>query len=301
MPEFSRLGLGTAEIGFAYGIGPRELPSEDTAITLLKEAVDLGVTFFDTASYYGLAEERIGKSGILKNPDVIVCTKCAKFLEDGEYPQAEELEKRIRTDVEASLTKLKTDCLQILMLHGPSAEQIEEGLLTNILDTFKKKGKIKSAGVSTRGEEPPMAAIKSDKYEVIQVAISIADQRMLKRVVPEAKENGVSVVNRSVFLKGAFAGRINFLPSELTPLKQTVALSQGVARKHDMDLAELALRFSLSIDSVSASLIGTSNLEHLKDAVRYSKQGPLPEDIYEELNAFAIPDVDQVDPARWPK
>src|SRR3989344_5986387 len=111
----SRLGLGTAEIGFAYGIGPRTLPSEKEAVDFLKEAADLGITFFDTANYYGTAEERIGKSGILKNPDIIVETKCAKFLEDGSDYSAAEAERLIREQVETSLTLLKVDALPILM------------------------------------------------------------------------------------------------------------------------------------------------------------------------------------------
>ena len=78
--KVSRIGLGTAEIGFSYGLGARPLPSEMEAITLLRRAVDLGITFFDTANYYHLAEERIGKSGILENPAVMAETKMAPFL-----------------------------------------------------------------------------------------------------------------------------------------------------------------------------------------------------------------------------
>jgi L-galactose dehydrogenase len=73
--KVSRIGLGTAEIGFSYGIGERPLPSEAEAIDLLKKSVDLGITFFDTASYYGVAEERIGKSGILQKAQRDVTTQ----------------------------------------------------------------------------------------------------------------------------------------------------------------------------------------------------------------------------------
>ena len=123
----SRIGLGTAEIGLAYGLGDRPLPSESEAIGLLKQAVDLGVTFFDTANYYGLAEERIGKSGILRNSNVIVETKCAQFLEKGEYFSPSELAVKIRSQVDDSLTKLRIETLPILMLHGPNQEQIKKG------------------------------------------------------------------------------------------------------------------------------------------------------------------------------
>ena len=94
--QVSRIALGTDEIGFAYSIGEATLITETEAIDFLKKTVDLGVTFFDTANYYGLAEERIGKSGILKNPEIIVETKCAQFLEKGEYFSRLELEKKIK-------------------------------------------------------------------------------------------------------------------------------------------------------------------------------------------------------------
>src|SRR3989338_1871559 len=89
----SRIGLGTAELGFAYGLGNRILPSEDDAVKFLKTAVDLGVTYFDTAYFYGVAEKRIGKSGIVKDSNVVIATKCGHFLEAGEDPRGLELEQ----------------------------------------------------------------------------------------------------------------------------------------------------------------------------------------------------------------
>src|SRR3989344_6032986 len=139
----SRLGLGTAEIGFAYGLGPPALPSENDAIALLRAAVDAGITFFDTANYYGLAEERIGKSGILKNPEVVVCTKCAQFLEKGEYFAPAEMEKKIREQVESSLQNLKLESLPLLLLHGPTAKQMEEGIVHGIVEKLRTEGKIR--------------------------------------------------------------------------------------------------------------------------------------------------------------
>src|SRR3989338_5072083 len=112
--KVSRLGLGTAEIGFAYGIGLRTLPSEDEAVKLLKKAVNLGINYFDTAYFYGLAEERIGKSGITKLPEVVIATKCGQFLEKGEDPRERELEQKLREQVETSLRNLKVDSVPIL-------------------------------------------------------------------------------------------------------------------------------------------------------------------------------------------
>lgn len=295
----SRLGLGTAEIGFAYGLGTPSLPSEEEAIKLLKTAVELGVTFFDTANYYGLAEERIGKSGILKDPRVVVCTKCAKFLEDGGILTPAQMEKNILMQVEGSLRTLKIESLSLLLLHGPSAEQIEEGVLEEIIGKLKSDGKVRFSGASTRGEEPPLALMKHDWANAIQVAYSIGDQRMAPRIFPKAVEHGVGVINRSVYLKGVFAGKESHLPLSLTQLRHAVTRAEEIASDGGMTLPELALRFTLSEPAIAVSLIGTSSINHLKAACAAIEKGPLPEDVIGSLKSLAIDDTDEVDPARW--
>jgi len=295
----SRLGLGTAEIGFAYGLGSPMLPSENDAIGLLRATVDTGVTFFDTANYYGLAEERIGKSGILKNPEVVVCTKCAQFLEKGEYFDPEELERKIREQVESSLQHLKLKTLPILLLHGPSAEQMQDKELLSVIEKLKAEGKIRFWGVSTRGVEAPIAAIDA-RVDVIEVAFSIADQRM-KPVFAAALKKGVGVINRSVFLKGVFAGKAEHLPEDLAPLKKSVEEAEAIARELGIPLTELALRYTLSEPAINVSLVGTADLVHLHSAAEALARGPLPSDVVDALRALAIADPEQVDPARWPQ
>jgi aryl-alcohol dehydrogenase-like predicted oxidoreductase len=298
--EISRLGLGTAEIGFSYGIGARPLCSEAEAITLLKQAVELGITFFDTANYYGLAEERIGKSGILKDPRVIVETKCAQFLEKGEVYSGSELEKKIRDQVEDSLTKLNVEALPILMLHGPSKQQIEQGELIEIVKKLKQEGKVRATGVSTRGEEAPLAAIASDFFDVIQVAYSILDQRMSTNVLPAATDKHVDVVNRSVLLKGVLTPLRQILPPGLEPLSEHADKAEAIAQSLGINLPELALRFALAEPTIATSLIGTNKPANLEKAVAAANAEPLPNDIVEQLTALAISDPQQVDPARWP-
>ncbi|MEK9184567.1 MAG: aldo/keto reductase [Patescibacteria group bacterium] len=299
--KVSRLGFGTAEIGFEYGIGNRPLPTENEAIDLLKKAVDFGITFFDTANYYGLSEERIGKSSILKNPNVIIETKCAQFLEKGEYFPRAELEQKIRIQVEDSLKKMKIDALPILMIHGPNKEQIEKGELIEILKKFKKEGLIRFTGVSTRGEEAPLSAISSDFFDIIQDAYSILDQRMSPRVLTEANKNNIGVINRSVLLKGTLTPLREKLPKGLELLKSNADKANKIAVSLGVDLPTLAIRFALSNKNISTSLIGTNKIENLKKAVNAVESGPLPKEIIIKLEKLAIDNPKQVDPAQWPK
>lgn len=299
--KISRIGLGTAEIGFAYGLGHKTVPSDAEADYLLKSAVEMGINFFDTASIHQLSDERIARSGIAKIPGVIIATKCAHFLEKGEDPEREELEKRIREEVETSLRNLQLNTLPILQLHGGTKEQIERGDVIEILGKIKKEGKARYIGISTRGEEAPIAAIKSGFFDVIHVAYSILDQRMAKTVLSTAEQNNIGVINRSVLLKGALSGASKILPSELTKLKENSDKARDIAEKLGISLPSLALRFVLSEEAISTSLIGTSQIGHLKEAIDAVAVGLLSDDVIVELQKLAIDDPLQIDPAKWPR
>ena len=190
----SEIGLGTTEIGYVYGIGPRDLPEEDEAVAFLKRVVELGVTFIDTGHFYGAAEERIGKSGIAKLPGVLVSTKCGHVLDRGEAISDEELARQMREEVEESLRKLQLDVIPLVQVHGGTVERIRDGSIIRGMQKLKEQGKVKFVGISTRGEEAPLAAIESGFFDVLQLAHSILDQRMAKRVFAEAKKNNIGII-----------------------------------------------------------------------------------------------------------
>ncbi len=300
--KVSRIGLGTAEIGFAYGVGPRILPPENEAVKLLKRAVSLGVNYFDTAYFYGLAEERIGKSGIAKKDGIVIATKCGQFLEKGEDPRGQELEQRLREQVEISLRNLKVDSVPILMLHGGSEEQIKRGELTELLKKFQREGKARFLGISTRGEEAPLAAIESDTFDVIQVAYSILDQRMSKKVLPMAFDNNIGAVGRSALLKGVLAGLADSLPQGLDLLRKNSEAARILADNElNCDLPTLALRFVFSEPVLSTVLVGTNKIENLQRSASVAGRSPIPADVTAVLRTLAIDDPMQVDPSKWPK
>lgn len=296
----SRIGLGTAELGFSYGIGPRSVPTDSEADSLLKSAVDMGINFFDTAHIHQLADERIARSGIAKIPGVIVATKCGHFLEKGEDPPEQELRTRIISEVEDNLRNLQMEALPILQLHGGTKEQIERGDVTRILGRLKEEGKVQYVGISTRGEEAPLAAIRSGFFDVIHVAYSLLDQRMSKKVLPQALKNNVGVICRSVLLKGALTNLVSYLSDSLEPLKRKAHKARIVAADElNTDLPTLAIRFALFEQALSVVLIGTNKPENLRKAVSVVRHNPLPSDVVSALRELAVDDPMQVDPAMW--
>lgn len=299
--SISRLGLGTVEIGLPYGINVTALPSNKEAETILKTAIDLGITYIDTARGYGVAEERIGNSGIKNIKDVVIGTKCAQFLEQGEDPRDKELEHRIRDDIEASLRNLRVDSLQLVQLHGGSAEQIKRGELIAIMQKLLDEGKVQHIGITTRGKEAALAAIKSDFFETIQTAYSILDQRMAEHVLPQAQTSNVGVICRSVLLKGALTPAVAKLPPELAPLKKSAKKAKQIAAEIGCDLPALAIRFAASNSAISTVLLGTTKPKHLQTAQQAIEEGSPPNSILQKLAKCAINEPSQVDPAQWPK
>lgn len=295
----SVLGLGTVELGMRYGIGVEAPPPRAEAVALLQAAVEKGIAYIDTARSYGVAEELIGESGIGAKPGVVIGTKCGAFYEQGEDPRGGELQRHIAEEVDASLTALRRERLDFLQVHGPSAEVIERGELVEVLRGLKKQGKVRFFGVATRGEEAAIAAAKAGDFQALQVAVSILDQRMRDRALPEASTAGVGVIARSVFLKGALTPRREFLPKHLELLRERADAVEDFVRRHGMSIEEAAIRFVLSLPEVSTLLIGTTRTGHLDAAIAAVQKGPLPKTIMAELSAFRIDDEKLVDPKQW--
>jgi len=298
--KVSEIGLGTTTIGYVYGIGPRDLPPEDEVIEYLHQVVERGVTFIDTGSFYGFAEERIGKSGVAKLPHVMVSTKCGHILDKGEVISDDELAKIMRNDVEASLQKLGLDHLELVQVHGGTAERIKDGSIIPAMQKLKDAGLVRFVGISTRGEEAPLAAIESGFFDVLQLAHSILDQRMTKRVFAEAQKHNLGIINRSALLKGALTPAAEYLSPVLAPLKKNSDAAKAIAGNIGIDLPTLALRFALSHKETGSVLVGTNKLTHLETAIAAAEQGSLPEDVLQELYKLAIDDPMQVDPKNWP-
>jgi len=298
--KVSEIGLGTTVIGYVYGIGPRDLPPEDEVLQFLHEVVERGVTFIDTGSFYGVAEERIGKSGVAKMPGVIVSTKCGHVLDKGEDISDEALAKVMREDVESSLRKLGLDHLELVQVHGGTAERIKDGSIIQAVQKLKDAGLVRFAGISTRGEEAPLAAIESGFFDVLQLAHSILDQRMEDRVIAEAAKHNIGIINRSALLKGALTPAAEYLSPVLAPLKKNSDAAKRIAENLGIDLPTLALRFALSSPEVGSVLVGTNKISHLQSALDASGQGPLTQDVLDELHTLAVDDPMQVDPKNWP-
>lgn len=299
--NFSRIGLGTVEIGLPYGIGKTSLCSDKEAEHILKSAVELGITYIDTARGYGVAEERIGKSGIGNIAGVIIGTKCGQFLKQEPDIHGMELETRIREDIDTSRKNLQQESLALVQFHNEREDFTDVHEIIEILQKIKDEQKIQHVGIATRGEQAALVALQTGFFETMQVAYSILDQRMANAVLPQAKEDDVSVMNRSVLLKGALTPSRENLPEQLSQLKSSANAAEDIADSMGISLPELAIRFAASNSAISTILIGTIQTEHVQSAMQAVEKEPLPQEVIAQCKQLGLTDPLQVDPARWPK
>jgi len=298
----SRLALGTAAFGLErYGICDADeagAVSEKTAIQLIHAAVERGINFFDTARGYGQSEAVLGKA-LDSLPSCIVATKVS-VPENASDMASAELRNALMASLETSLRELRRDVLDIVQIHNAKVAILESGEMLGVLETARQQGKVRFIGASVYGADNALAALRCGSIDVLQVALSLLDQRMMSSVLPQARRKKVGVLARSVFLKGVLSARVKALPASL----QVLAAASNHARETLGDtwesLPSTALRFCLSVSGVHSVLMGLRSVAELPAALTAEKAGPLPEAVMCKTETIKLTDEKMLDPSLWP-
>lgn len=292
----SSLSLGTVSLGSDYGLaapGARGRPPESAALAVLDAAAANGIRFFDTAPAYGEAERLLGLA-FADRPEVVIATKV-----NLPGPLSRDAAQRaVDSSLARSRTTLKRDQLDVVLIHNATLETFHSGHVPAALLAAKGKGRIRAVGASVYREDEALAAIEAG-MDLVQVAVSVLDQRMLRRVIPLAAQRGVAVVARSALLKGVLTARSRWLPDHLAPLRIAADKArEGLGATWD-DLPEAAMRYALGAPGITSVLTGASSVEELEAALAALKRGPLPGDIMARAASLAIDDPKLLDPSTW--
>src|ERR1700687_1311244 len=209
----SRLGVGTAAFGLdGYGIltpGEGNVDRTD-AIANIHRAVEGGVNFFDTAPAYGCSEEVLGEA-LADHKNCLVATKVPIPANLNEISQSE-LTHWVNQFLDESLRRLRREVLDVVQIHNATVDVLQPGNMVSCLERAREAGKLRYIGASVYGEDAALAAIRTGKIQILQVALSLLDQRMRDKVIPEARSAGLGVLTRSALLKGALTKRAQWLP-----------------------------------------------------------------------------------------
>lgn len=300
----SEISLGTVELGLNYGIAPDGAglapPSAAEATRLLHQALDAGLNFIDTARAYGTSEEIIGQAlSPERRNQLYLATKVACLGPGGQPLSGEALRQQMRQSIAISLRYLRTDWVDLLLLHDASVPALESGEAVAVLKEFQAEGLTRYIGASTYGLEAPRLAI-TQGVEALQVAYNVLDQTLADEIFPLAQAQGVGLIIRSIFLKGALTDRAEDLPPHLESLKQrSRAFRQFVAGlTPPLPAAQAALRFALARPEIATILVGVRTGPELDEALQAATTGPLSPDVMAQLQAMRWSDP-LLNPGRW--
>ena len=294
----STISLGTVEIGLDYGIGPdgqAQRPPESESARLLHRALDLGVNFIDTARAYGESEAIIGRALKGRRHEYVLCSKALVCA--GE--PAVTLRDKVTESVNTSLRALATDSIDIMMIHSAPLEILERDDLAGILEDLRHEGKFRWIGASVYGEDAALHAIRSGRFDCLQVACSALDRRPERHVWEEASRHDVGIVARSVLLKGVLTPRYRYLPDHLSALRVAAGGLEDVAKLAGVSLQELAYRYVLSGPLPHTALVGASNIDELESALCFARAGALPDETVERVRALSLVGEQYLNPATW--
>lgn len=302
--EVSEIAFGGVEIGMPYGIGitgKADMLPEREAVRLLRTALEAGVNFFDTARMYGESERIMGKAFGDRRHDAIIATKCRHFMDkDGNLPPSAELAKRIESSLNESLATLKTDYVDVFMLHQGDVRILENETVSESFVNLKKAGKIRATGVSTYTVDETAFALDKGIWDVIQAPFNLLDQRQ-KELFPKAAAQGVGLVIRSVLLKGLLSDRGTDLHPALADVEKHIARYGELLTGKDRTLASTAIKYVLSFGEVAAALVGIDSFDYLRQALNTADGNYLTAKELELANALAYPDPSFINLPYWDK
>lgn len=297
----SEIAFGGVEIGMPYGFGVHkksDMLSRDNAIILLKEALDKGINFFDTARLYGDSESIMGEAFEGRRDEIVLSTKCKHLKkEDGSIPPLNELKELVEESLAESLSFLRTDYVDVFMLHQADLEILSNSDVMAVFKSLKDNGKIKAIGASTYTVEETETAIENG-WDVIQLPFNLLDQKQAV-CFDKAKEKGVAIIVRSVLMKGLLSGRGSNLHPALEEVETHINKYHDLLSAETGTLPSLATKFALSFKQVSSILIGIDKTEYLNDALDCVTGNGLEETVIYKAQNMAFPDPSFLNLHEW--
>ena len=312
--EVSALGLGCMGMSWSYG------PAKDKLemISLLRAAVERGVTFFDTAEVYGpLAnEELVGEALAPFRGQVVIATKFGWAPAPGDRDRWSTLNSRpehIKEVVEGSLHRLKVDAIDLYYQHRVDPNVPIEDVAGAVKELIQQ-GKVKHFGLSEAGAPTIRRAHAVQPVTALQSEYSLWFRRPEQEILPVLEELGIGFVPYSPLGKGFLTGKIasdtkfdstdfrstlpRFRPENLDANQAMVALLDRFATEKKATPAQIALAWLLAKKPWIVPIPGTTKLHRLEENVGAAEVGLTPNELQEiETAASNI----EVQGARYPE
>lgn len=278
--KVTRLGFGAMEIRGSRIWGGRPV-TEDQAKTILNAVLDKGINFIDTANDYGRSEEFIGQFIAHRRNEYILATKCGCQVihRDGASDDTPHLwtHENLFRGLNESLTRMKTDHIDIMQLHNPSVEDCQKGNLVEALKEMKQQGKVRFTSISTTLPHLP-TYIQMGVFDSFQIPYS-ALERDHENWITKAAEAGIGIIIRGGVARGEVGVGLGGADrwAKFTEARLDELLGPGESR------TSFLLRYTLTHPHADTIIVGTLFPEHLQENIDAVNRGPLSAKVYEEV------------------
>jgi aryl-alcohol dehydrogenase-like predicted oxidoreductase len=279
----SELGFGTwpltGDVGGSVVYGKTD---DAESKRVLRKAFDLGITFYDTSDFYGFGhvENLLGEtfSQSADRQNLIICTKVGVTTLAGDTDFSTDYMVK---SIEESLKRMKTEYIDLYMLHDPSLAELEDGRIISLLDIFKLEGKIREYGISLKTPNDGKDAIEKYGFGVIETNFNMLDQRSEDiGLLDMCKERSIGTIIRTPLSQGLLSGRFQFnndasdrrnifwtqdgVNATYAVFKQMLG---SINRSDGETEVQTALRYCLSNDAVSTVIPGMKSVVELDENI----------------------------------
>lgn len=304
--DVSVVGLGSggsSRLGQGYG-----LPKK-ASVSVVKAALDMGITFFDTAAVYG-TEDIVG-TGLKGQRDQVVISTKALVHAPGSPAIGDDMAspQKIRESLEQSLKNLQTDYIDIFHLHGVMPAQYSycaEQLLPE-LNRMQEAGKIRFFGITERfihdtDHSMLKTALDDSFWDVVMIGFNLINPSARNSLFPVTQEKGVATL--IMFAVRTALSKVSVLKELLQQLADQNLIDQAIASEQQplkfltdegvsQSIMDAAYRFCRHEPGVDVILTGTGSIDHLRENVDSICKSPLPNATLNRLSEV-FGDIDSV-------
>lgn len=297
-----RTGLRVSEIGFGgWAIGGNAFGNsygdtdDGVSKAALRRALEMGVTLFDTADLYGFGHSEALLGEVLAQwqgpPPVVVTKGGVNFYRRDETLEPDWTPYGIAHAVQQSLMRLRCETLDVFLLMNPPVEELERWRTWETLESLKRAGKIRHAGVSVAEPEDGVWLLRNNRpVEVLEVAYSLFYQGATVELLDLARKRKVGVLAREPLANGFLTGkyapdaeftagdiRASLPPEYVHAMAETATHLQFLTRGGERTMPQAALRFVLDDPRIASVIVGAKTPAQVEENVGTATVPPLDE------------------------